>query len=215
MGTREPRRRGRAPECLRPSQELHELVLSNISDAVFITDEAGSFTYICPNVHNIFGRSFDEVTSMGSIQGLLGDFTFDRARLEVEGELENLERRVRDKAGTEHVLLVNVKRVRIEDGTLLFSCRDVTERKKMEEALSRSESRLRELGRQLVSAQEEERARVSRELHDEAGQSLTEPTVSSTRARSRSSSSRSPSTAPTSSPATASTPTSAPRTCRS
>ncbi len=173
MGTREPRRRGRAPECLRPSQELHELVLSNISDAVFITDEAGRFTYICPNVHNIFGRSFDEVTSMGSIQGLLGDFTFDRARLEVEGELENLERRVRDKAGTEHVLLVNVKRVRIEDGTLLFSCRDATERKKMEEALSRSESRLRELGRQLVSAQEEERARVSRELHDEAGQSLT------------------------------------------
>lgn len=169
-----PARRGRRPpQSRRPSQELHELVLSNISDAVFITDEAGRFTYICPNVHTIFGRTVDETASLGSIQGLLGDFSFDREALEAEGELQNLERRVRDKAGAPHALLVNVKRVRIEDGTLLFTCRDVTERKKMEEALGRSERRLRELGRQLVSAQEEERARVYRELHDEAGQSLT------------------------------------------
>lgn len=167
------RARRRAPQSRRPSQELHELVLSNISDAVFITDEGGRFTYICPNVHTIFGRTVVEAASLGSIQGLLGDFAFDREALEAEGELQNLERRVRDKAGAFHALLVNVKRVRIEDGTLLFTCRDVTERKKMEEALRRSERRLRELGRQLVSAQEEERARVSRELHDEAGQSLT------------------------------------------
>lgn len=165
--------RRRASHSCWPSQELHELVLSNISDAVFITDEAGRFTYICPNVHTIFGRTMEETASLGSIQGLLGDFAFDRDALEAEGELQNLERRVRDKAGAPHALLVNVKRVRIEDGTLLFTCRDVTERKKMEEALGRSERRLRELGRQLVSAQEEERARVSRELHDEAGQSLT------------------------------------------
>ncbi|MDW7711110.1 MAG: PAS domain-containing sensor histidine kinase [Deferrisomatales bacterium] len=173
MRARAPGPRGRTAGGVSPHQELHELVLSNISDAVFITDEVGRFTYICPNVHTIFGYPIGEVTAMGNIQGVLGDFVFDRARLDAEGELANLERQVRDKGGDEHVVLVNVKRVRIEDGTLLFTCRDVTERKKMEEALRRSESRLRELGRQLVSAQEEERARVSRELHDEAGQSLT------------------------------------------
>ena len=37
-------------DALRESEELHRITLSNISDAVFITDDAGVFTFICPNV---------------------------------------------------------------------------------------------------------------------------------------------------------------------
>lgn len=155
------------------SEELHRLVLSSISDAVFITAEGGEFTYICPNVHTIFGYSRDEVVRLGTIERLLGRIPFDRGALRARRELENIDHLVRDKAGHEHALLVNVKRVEIDGGTMLYTCRDVTERRKIEQALVRSEGRLRELGRQLVSAHEEERARVSRELHDEAGQSLT------------------------------------------
>jgi PAS domain S-box-containing protein len=49
---------------------------------------------------------------------------------------------------------------------------DITKRKQAETRLQESEEKLRHLASQLMSAQEDERKRISRELHDELGQAL-------------------------------------------
>ena len=61
-----------------------------------------------------------------------------------------------------------------EEGHPLYTVivRDVTARVRAEEALRRSEAELRELGAAAHQAREQEKSRISRELHDELGQTL-------------------------------------------
>ncbi|EMA50499.1 MULTISPECIES: bacterio-opsin activator domain-containing protein [Halococcus] len=130
---------------LRESEELHRVTLNNMTDTVLITDDDGAFTYVCPNVHFIFGYTAEEIHDLGSIAGLLGPDLFDRDELAAEGVLKNIECTATDKAGREHTLLVNVREVSIQDGTLLYSCRDITKRKRREEALAGLHTTTREL----------------------------------------------------------------------
>jgi len=55
---------------------------------------------------------------------------------------------------------------------------DITQRKKTEAALRESAGQLQTLSRRVLEAQETERRRVARELHDELGQSLTSLKIS-------------------------------------
>lgn len=121
---------------LRQSEELHRVTLNNMTDTVLMTNEEGEYTYVCPNVHFIFGYTADEIRELGTIDELLGEDLLDRDALAEDGVLKNIECAATDKAGREHTLLVNVREVSIQDGTLLYSCRDITKRKQREEALA-------------------------------------------------------------------------------
>ena len=127
--------RARAYQALRDSEELHRATLSSISDAVFLTDDEGVFTFICPNVDVIFGYVPDEVRAMTRISRLLGENLFDRAELAARGEIRNIEREVTSKSGERRSVLIHLKEVSIQGGTVLYSCRDVTERRHAEEEL--------------------------------------------------------------------------------
>src|SRR5262245_52681622 len=128
--------RARAYEALRESEELHRATLSSISDAVFLSDDEGAFTYICPNVDVIFGYVPDEVQAMGSIARLLGQNLFSLADLIGQGELRNIEREITAKSGVRRTVLIQIKRVAIKNGTVLFTCRDITELRQAEKALA-------------------------------------------------------------------------------
>lgn len=127
---------------LRESEKLHRLILSNLSDTVLITDETGAFTYICPNIECIFGYSSQEAQEFGNISNLLGNDFLELDAFNHAREICNLEWTIRDKAGRIHTILINVKRIQIQGGTRLYSCRDITDCKIVQEALRQSHEEL-------------------------------------------------------------------------
>jgi PAS domain S-box-containing protein len=77
------------------------------------------------------------------------------------------------KDGTTFPVEVSLRLLEVEGEKLFLEIiRDITERKRTEEVLKESEKNLRHLATQLLSAQEDERKRLSRELHDELGHAL-------------------------------------------
>src|SRR5919202_203133 len=130
-------------QVMRESGELHRLILSSISEIVFITDNAGVLTFVSPNVKETFGYSSYEIQDLDNISQLLGDNLFQWQDLESSGEISNIEREIIGKAGRRHTLLINIKQVSIRGGTLLYSCRDVTDRKQSEQALQARDRQLR------------------------------------------------------------------------
>jgi PAS domain S-box-containing protein len=135
--------RQRAEIALAESEALYRTTLNNIGDAVFITDYAGKFTFIGPNVHIIFGYSVDEILSMGTIERLIGQVIVSSTQPTLSNEITNIEKDIYDKYGKIHTILINIKKVDIAGGNWLYSCRDISDRKHIEKELQISEERLR------------------------------------------------------------------------
>jgi PAS domain S-box-containing protein len=149
------------------SERVHRITLSAISDAVFVADDEGRLTYVCPNVHVIFGHSRQEVWRMGRIERLLGEGLFEPEQLDARGELTNIERSVTDRREARHVLLINIKRVSIAGGTVLYSCRDITERKAVERQLAEERGALADANtalRGVLDRIEEEKQRFGEQI---------------------------------------------------
>ena len=98
------------------------------------------------------------------------------------GETQTTSRRMRSQLivtglrrnGEEFPIEASISQLGGQDGKLFtVILRDVTERVRAEEAVRRSKEELRELGNAAQQAREQEKSRISRELHDELGQQLT------------------------------------------
>ena len=90
-------------------------------------------------------------------------------------ESYRIEKRFQRKNGQYSWCRLTASLVQDPEGQPLYvagMAEDITQRKEAETRLQESEEKLRHLASKLMSAQEDERKRISRELHDELGQAL-------------------------------------------
>ncbi|MCT7951234.1 PAS domain S-box protein [Ancylothrix sp. C2] len=130
--------------ALRQSEELYRLTLSNISEAVLIADKAGNLTYISPNIDHIFETAHEQLLKQGNIRHLLGENFLTENALETSDN-HNIEREITTPSGKNRTLLVSVKQVAIGTGTVLYTCRDISDYKQARVALKENEELLTQM----------------------------------------------------------------------
>jgi transcriptional regulator with GAF, ATPase, and Fis domain len=130
---------------LQASERLNRVALENVSDAVFITDDDGVLTHAWPSVGRFFGLRDVGLAPGTRVEELLGPIGLDTARLETDGAVTKLAVDLDLGRGGPRRLLVDVKRVSLDEGTRLYTVHDVTEIAGMESALARTLEELRSL----------------------------------------------------------------------
>jgi signal transduction histidine kinase len=185
----------KAKQDLSESRAQLEAALSSMTDSVIITDTEGRFVEFndafatlyrfankaeCVRNFGEFANIFEMSTAAGEPLAKEEYPTWRALRGEFGSNVEYRYRR-RD-TGACWIGSLSFSPVRAEDGTItgaVITARDVTDRKSAEEALRESEKvalqreQFQALAERLRRAREEERTRVSRDLHDQIGQILT------------------------------------------
>ena len=167
---REVEERRRAEAAQRASEQRYHGVFVSTADGLLVFDMDGFVVEVNPAAAEMHGYSLDGMVGM-DVRRLIADahkHRFDEFMDELQAagtvSLESVDVR---KDGTPFPIEVRGRRfVHDGDPAVLAMVRDVTERE-------RAMKQQAQLSRKILVAQEEERSRVSRDLHDGLGQLLT------------------------------------------
>ncbi len=157
---------------LEKSEELYRLVTENTLDLVALHDAAGKYVYASPSSAKLLGYSNKEIIGQSPAKFCHPD---DRRNVEDafkavarSGKPGHITHRAMTKDGNVvwlDVLIGAITDVAEKVTQMQASSRNITERK-------RAEDELQVLTRRLMSVQDEEARRISRELHDTFSQEL-------------------------------------------
>jgi len=154
--TRDITERKKSEEALRRSENCYRLLADNAVDVIWTMDMKGQITYASPSAKRLFGYSVDEIMAL-KIRELLTPASAETARKAMVEEMTMKE--AGSQASLRSLLLEHVHKdgstfwtevmmsfLRNEQGKLIGvqgMTRDITERKKAEEAMRQSEQRYR------------------------------------------------------------------------
>lgn len=165
--------RVRAERALRESELRFRSIFENVTIGLYRTTPDGHILLANPTLVQMLGyNSFEEMARRNLEQeGFEPGYSRSefKMRIERDGEIKGLEVSWTRFDGSVIAVRESARSIRDSRGDVLYyegTVEDITERKRSEEALRR-------LADRLTTAQEDERRRISRELHDEAGQALT------------------------------------------
>ena len=170
-----------AEEALRDSEEKFRDLVENTTDLVWQVDPDGVYRYMSPQSWTVLGYKPEEMVGKTPFELMTPDEAERVAELffkivSERGRLVMFENTLLHKAG--HPVVFETRATSSFDDSGAFvgyvgTCRDVTERRRAEDALRSSHEQLRALAARLQAAREEERARLARRIHDDLGHALT------------------------------------------
>jgi len=166
--------RKHAEESLRESEERYRLLVENSTDIVTEISSEDKYLYVSPNVKSIL--DFEPMDLVGT-EVLSRVYGKDKAVIgEILSKLGgSATYRYRDRMGGWHWFESSGRVYYTSSGEqrMVMVSRDITQRRKAEQELELSRKQLQHFTEHLEHVLEEERKRISRELHDELGQLLT------------------------------------------